>query len=115
MWTGVNRVFEKDQKTNVQIWHADRVGNQVINDQKMIFLTEFAASCGLTVAKIAFKKAGGYKEGRNECIRRSGTDFPHDCVGMRLSSNFCAADTSQYSSKRQPEPYFNTVEAYSEH
>ena len=59
----MNRVFEKDQKTNAQIWHAGRVRNQVIDDQEMIFLTEFAASCGLTVAKVAFKKAGAYKEG----------------------------------------------------
>lgn len=63
LWTGVNRVLEKSQKTDTQIWHAKRVNNRVIDDLEMIFATQVAASCGLTVAKKNFEKAGAYKEG----------------------------------------------------
>lgn len=63
VWTGVNRVVEKSQKIDTQIWRASRLNNRVIDDQEMIFSTQLAASCGLTVAKTDFEKAGAYKEG----------------------------------------------------
>lgn len=63
VWTGVNRVLETSQKTDTQVWHAQRMNKRVIHDPEMIFTTQIAASCGLTVAKKNFEKAGAYREG----------------------------------------------------
>lgn len=105
LWTGVNRVFEKDKKTKTQIWHACRVKTLVIDDEEMIFLTEFAASCGLTVAKVDFNKAGAYKEGMTvsedlELIFRmvaSGCDYqaiPVPLIQVNIHSGTSLSRTS---------------------
>jgi glycosyltransferase involved in cell wall biosynthesis len=63
MWTGVNRVFYNGKKISTRDWRASKTDGDVILDKKMLFLNEFSASCGLTVSRECFDKAGLYRDG----------------------------------------------------
>jgi len=105
MWTGVNRVFLKKQKTLTKIWHATKLGGEIKQDMAMLFLTEFSASCGLTVSKACFEKAGMYRAGMNlsedlELVFRmvaTGCDYhaiPHALIQVNIHERSSLSRTS---------------------